>query len=655
MTLSRQLIIIISLVFAILFVGTLALSINNMRDYLSQQLESHAQDTASSLGLSLTPHLTNNDLPLMNSMVDAIFDRGYYRDIRVIDIDGTPIIERKGQVKIENVPDWFIDSIPLDTPQGLSTISSGWKQAARVTVRSHPGYAYLELWRNTVETFWWFLLSFSAAVISFIIVLKYILLPLKQVEQQALSISRREFPILKIIPKTRELKRVVVAMNKMASKVKAMLSEQIEIIERVQKEAYIDTLTGLANRRSFDLELEHTISAVNEISHAALLFVRIKVLTEINNAQGYQEGDACIRHVAAVITRCLNNYPNAFVARTSGEQFSILLPGVLLENSNELANELAYQIPLGYMLQSQTDVCHIGGAWYMHQKETGGQITAEDLLTKADLALQTSLNQSPNASRVFGMNEGASHINYGAQLWAKMLRVGIEQHTFRFFQQPVVSLKTNENLHNEIFSTMLSAEGELVSAMSFIPMAEKMGLMPELDKNIVENFIQQLKQKGLDNSASFSLNISPSSFHDEDFIHWLYQKLQSEAALAKQLVLETSEYVVSANVEHFKKIVSDFQALGCRFSLDHFGTAFSPFGYLHDLKLDYIKIHGGLVRGVSQNKDNRFFIQSLCQIAHGLDIQVIAEFVEKEEDYIALKQLGVDAVQGYYIGQVTEY
>ena len=652
MTLSKQLIIIISIVFAILFVGTLTVSINNMRTYLTHQLESHAQDTASSLGLSLTPHFKNKDTALMNSMIDAIFDRGYYREVRLIAIDGTPVIERKIPVKVENVPAWFIEYIPLETPEATSTISSGWKQAARIHVRSHPGYAYLELWRNTVETFNWFLLSFVLAIISFILILRYILLPLKLVEQQAISITQREFPILKVIPKTRELKRVVIAMNKMSEKVKSMLTKQTDTIERVQKEAYADKLTGLANRRSFDMRLEYTVNAKNKIEQATLLFVRIKGLMEINNEKGYQEGDAVINYVADVITRCLANFPHAFVARTSGEQFGILLPNSVIADSNELANDIAYQIPLGSVNQEQTDLCHIGGAWY---SQRNGTISIKDLLSKADLALRKSMNQTADSgSRILRMDdEGTSQLNYGAQVWAKTLREGIEKQGFRFFQQPIISLANDKKIHNEIFTKLLSKEGDLVSGMNFIPMAEKMGLMPVLDKNIIESFIHQLKEKESD--ESYSLNISPSSFHNNDFVQWLLQTLQREPEVAKQLVLETSEYVVTSNVDYFKKLVSDFRMLGCRFSLDHFGTAFTPFGYLHDLKLDYIKIYGGLVNGVSENKDNRFFIQSLCQIAHGLDIEVIGEFVEKEEDFIVLKKLGINAVQGYFIGQVTEY
>lgn len=649
MTLSKQLIIITSVLFTILFIGTLALSINSMRDYLTQQLESHAQDTASSLGLSLTPHIKTNDRPIMNSMIDAIFDRGYYLEINLIAIDGTAIVKRHNTKKVENVPAWFVDLIPLQTPLGQTTITDGWKQAAHVYVRSHPGYAYVKLWQNTVEIFGWFVLSFSIAIIGFIMALKYILHPLKKIEHMALAITRREFPILKALPKTRELKRVVVAMNKMSAKVKNMLLEQTDTIKRTQQEAYTDKLTELANRRSFDMELEHIISSTEKSNNVLLLIVRIKNLQKINNEKGFQQGDAIIKNAADVIKTSVAEYTNAFIARIAGGEFGIIITGITFDESKELAEKLATQIPLVSTLQEQSDLCHLGGVCYQ------GKMNKNDLLAKADLALQISLLQSPNSSVIYEMDKEESSAKQGGQLWAKMLKQGIEEHNFSFVQQPVVSLITNKNHHYEIHSKLLDDEGEQIPAAEFIPMAEKMGMMPKLDKHIVENFIQLLKQKDTAETINYSLNISASSFHDAEFVQWLHQILKDEVEISKQLILETSEYVLSSETETFKQIVNDFQDIGCRFSLDHFGTAYKPFGYLHDLKINFIKVHGSFVRGVAYNDDNRFFIQSLCQIAHGLDIQVIAEFVENEEDLIVLKQLGVDAVQGYYVGQITKF
>ena len=122
MSLSRQLIISILLLFIVLFIGTLSISINNTRTYLVDQLASHAEDAATSLGLSLTPAMRTNDLPTMNSMVDAIFDRGYYREINIVALDGKPMIQRKLEVSVEGVPAWFV-MLMLNVPIN-STINS---------------------------------------------------------------------------------------------------------------------------------------------------------------------------------------------------------------------------------------------------------------------------------------------------------------------------------------------------------------------------------------------------------------------------------------------------------------------------------------------------------------------------------------------------
>ena len=648
MPLSRQLIIIIMVLFIVLFLGTLAVSSNNTRAYLTHQLESHAQDTASSLGLSLTPHMAKNDLPTMNSMVDAIFDRGYYRDIRIIAIDGTPIVERKVDVLVKEVPDWFVNILPLETPQAISTITHNWKQVARVQIRSHPGYAYLELWRNTVDTFWWFLLSFVIGISLFALVLRFVLKPLNQVEELALSISRREFPIMRKLPWTRELRQVVMAMNSMSFKVKDMLSEQTEIIARVQEEAYIDPLTGLANRRSFDMQLEHLISARAE--QGAVIFIRIKDLAEINSNVGYQQADELIIQMASVIRRCTSAFNELFVARVSGEGFGVLMPGAEIDAVNELAKELAYQIPLGESELEGFGSCNIGGAWYR------GSVQSGDLLAKADMALRASDQPGQkNAWKVYGMDEQAPVVVHGSQYWEKILNDSIESNKYVFSRQTIVGVENSEHLHYEVYTQLRSNDGELISAAIFMPMAERLGLMPTLDRYILKSILSKLAAEGESDIGSYSINLSSASMHDESFMNWAYECLAEVPALAKRIIFETPEYTAIKNTEYFKENVRRFHTLGCKFSIDHFGTAFAPFGYLQDLKLDFIKIHGSLVHGVSENKDNRFFIQSLCQIARGLDIQVLGEFVENEADLKQLKVLGVDGAQGYYFARPEEW
>ena len=185
MTLYRQIALSIILLLLLGFLGTMIVSTSNLRSFLVTQLESHAQDTATSLGLSLSPQMQAQDLPIMTSMVDAIFDRGDYSNISVVAINGEVLIERSKPVSPEQVPDWFINTIPLQTPRTEALVMSGWKQAATVAVTSHSGRAYNELWSNTVDTLKLFLASAAITLLLGLLAVRVLLRPLQRVEMQA--------------------------------------------------------------------------------------------------------------------------------------------------------------------------------------------------------------------------------------------------------------------------------------------------------------------------------------------------------------------------------------------------------------------------------------------------------------------------------------
>jgi hypothetical protein len=204
MTLYRQLILIIIALFSACFLVTVTISTGNLRGFLEEQLESHAQDTATSLGLSLSPYMQSNDAAVMDSMVDAIFDRGYYKAVSVIAVDGKPLIERNDPVTNKGVPSWFVDYIDLQLPTAEAMVMSGWKQAATVRVASHPGHAYQELWKNSRDTFMSFSLTAITTILLGILAVHLLLKPLKRVETQAAAICRKDFVIQEKLPRTRE-------------------------------------------------------------------------------------------------------------------------------------------------------------------------------------------------------------------------------------------------------------------------------------------------------------------------------------------------------------------------------------------------------------------------------------------------------------------
>jgi len=259
MTLSRQLITLIFVTFVLIFSGTFWISVENTRSYLMLQLATQTQNAADSLGLSLVPYMQKKDIAAMDTMVNAMFDSGYYKSLKLTNMAGDMLIERENTSRQEGVPQWFINQLRLETPTADSIITTGWTQAGRLQLTAHPGFAYKKLWQTTVDMLQWSLLAFFASLIAVLLILRAILRPLDAVEQQALAISEREFPVLENIPRTRELRRVVLAMNKMSAKVEGFISKLTERAELLRQEAHYDALTGLINRRGFLAQLNNII------------------------------------------------------------------------------------------------------------------------------------------------------------------------------------------------------------------------------------------------------------------------------------------------------------------------------------------------------------------------------------------------------------
>lgn len=646
MTLARQLIVIVSLLFLLVFVGTLVISVNNTRNYLAEQLRSHAQDTATSLGLSLVPPMARNDVTLMETMVNAIFDPGYYREIIIQKPDGSALIERIQAVRVEDVPAWFVRLIPIETPRATSEVMTNWRLAGRVVVSSHPGYAYRQLWLISTQTFWWFLGVLVIAIVLLAAVLRYVLAPLREVEAQALAICEREFPVLEKMPWTRELHRVVVAMNKMSTKVERMLGDQTELTEKMRQQANQDPVTGLANRRNFDARVNHLIESREEFQAGALFLMQLDGFKEYNDRHGFEAGDELLKEAATILLDLFESGERHVIARLGGGNFAVLACDITAEEAQEFGNKLGNRLSRLYSrgLSDGVNIGHIGIAGYE------GKRTASELLSQADMALRAASRKGPNACHMYDAQALAPSDVHSAGQWLKIIRTVIDDHRIKLYFQPVVSCTDRAVQHYEALARIIGESGEPVSAGIFVPMAERHGLVQALDKVVVECMLQHLAEQA-DAGAKYAVNLFPGSVHDAEFVDWLCEVLAKTPGHARRLIFETPEYGAMTDSEAVRGFIARLRELGAEFSLDHFGVGFASFGYLRELKLDYIKVDGSYIHEVHRNKDNQFFVHALTDIAHGLDIRVIAESVEQREEWETLPALHVDAAQGYYLGR----
>ncbi|MEZ0237879.1 MAG: EAL domain-containing protein [Methylophilaceae bacterium] len=648
MTLLRQLVIVIVTLFILLFVGTLLLSINNTRDYLNDQLRTISQDTATSLGLTLTPPMAENDMAVVDRMVSAVSDSGYYREVVVSDVEGKPIVSRKQDVKLGSVPQWFVDAVPLDTPRGEALIMAGWQQAGTVRVEANPGYAYVALWTNTAESFWWFLAASTVTVLLGVIALHFILRPLRDVEMQARAICDREYPVQKKIPWTLELRSVVEAMNRMSTRVKEMFDEQTASIERLRSENYRDSLTGLANRRYFEMNLKQLIETGK---HGALLMLELKDFKQYNEKRGYQAGDELLKNTAEFLEAICKSHSHLeyFTVHLNGANFAVVLTNAGDTEAMELGQNLAKAM-LRFKergLVDNEEVGHIGIALFTGQ-------SYGEVLSAADMALRAAQQQGPNAVNLIdpGKTGGDTPIRTATQ-WGDILREALASKRISLLVQPAKAAAESARdtiLHYESLMRLTDDQGSVIPAVVYTPVAKRLRLATDFDRAMIVEVLARLAAKRYGDTP-VAVNLFPASLQNAEFVSWLCDQLAQAPAAASRLLIEVSEYGMIENVDALRDFIARVATYGTGVGLDHFGRGFSSFGYLSTLKLDYIKIDGSYVRGILENKDNQFFIESVIKVAHGLEIKVFAVSVETQEELNLLSSLGLDGVQGYGVGR----
>lgn len=646
MTMYKQLVIFTFTIFLLLFTGVWIEKLQSTRSFLINQMESHSQDTATSLGLSLSSAMITNDLATAETMINAVFDRGYYKKITFNDTKGEALIHRVLDVTLTGVPSWFVQLIPISIPQAETLIMSGWTQAGTLTVQSHPGFAYRALWETTQRMIVFFLAAGIIVVVFSSWILKMILKPLQQVEQQAEAICRKEYRINNDVPKTRELQQVVTSMNKMTNQVRDMFATQAKTAEKLRQNSYNDQLTGLGNRRYMTGQVE----AQSGTAQGAFLMLQVDDLQKINEEQGFHEADKLLKKVAEIIKEETKVLKNVALARLTGGDFALFITEISGADVDAVAERLSFKIATLATEISTTKkaLASIGGISF---KQTP---SLSILLAEADNALQSARQKGSNKWIVHTLSDESDSTSRGKKWWKDTLENVLTSGDIILFSQPVTSSSgAGAILHQELLARITLDSGEIVSAGMFIPLAEQLHLISNLDKIVLQKAFTHLRND--DSIQSIAINLSPVSISDGNFVQWLLKELQGLGKNAPHFIFEFPEYGAVQCLNTIKHFARGVQNLGHSIALDHFGQSFANFGYLQSLRPEYVKIDRAFTQELMKKQgDSEFFIDALCGVAHSLGIKVIAESVETEEQRAQLLELDIDALQGYLFGKPTQ-
>ena len=640
MSLLKQLFLAICLFLVVAFTGSFIASVETSREQLLSQLRSHAQDAATALGLSMAPHV--DDPAMLELMVSSIFDSGYFASIRVVSIaDDRVIVERSTEVRAENVPQWFVDLVNLTPEGGDALIMRGWEQAARVEVLSHPQFALAKLWDGAIGSLLWLLLCGLVSAVLGRWLLRTQLRPLANMVQQAQAITRREFLTLPRVPRTPELKRVVLAMNQMVDKLKTLFAEEAARSEKLREEAYQDSLTGLANRRQFDIRLGNQLVVNEQNAEGYLLLLRVNDLGGRNQRLGGQRTDALIGALGELLKRLLATQGRSewLASRSRGGEFTLLAPGLSSDDAERLAEEISEHLDnLRQTGASDCDpVAHMGIAAFRPGEEPAA------VIGRADQALAQAQS---NAARCWErLDDFTAQSGQGLHDWRGWIDEALNQGKLQLYFQPVVACVSGKLLQRKVLARLLDPHGEAIAAGRFLPWIERLGWAARFDLAMLEHALAHLSR----HAEPLALSLSAATLREAATRDRFLALLRSHPQQAHLLTLEVDERHLPPPVE-LEALSQNLREAGYGLGLQHFGGRFSLIGNLTHLGLAYLKIDGTYIRAIDLESDKRMFIEAIFRATNSIDLPLIAEMVETQGELEVLTELGVHGAMGRLIG-----
>jgi len=645
MSLRRQLLVVLAVLFSLLLLVLLVVSVSGTRRYLEQQLASHAQDAATALSIPLAQSLGRGDRVLAEAQVASVFDRGYFKRIDVLSVDRAPLVTRTLPEKIEGVPTWFTRLLPIETPQGEAHLAAGWRQLGKVLVESQPTFAYQYLWQSATEMALWVVGIFVAAFASLRLLLGVVLKPLQLIEGSAIAVQEKRFGQIPVTPRAPELARVVAAMNSMSRRVAEMLDEETARADAMRRQAYEDELTGLANRRGFELRLGELLEGEHKFALAAIVAVEFDGMRTYTRAHGFAAGLALMRGLAAAADEVFAGPWRSLFGHTNEHSFSFVLAGIDAAQALDLAGRLRNRLAetLAVVSSAERPTFAMGLAYFRQSDKRS------DVFARADLAVETARQRSRDQLAVLA-DAGDQPSTLGSFGWRQLIQNALKENRWRLVSQPVVSLaQRGQHLHGELMARLVDADGRLVPAAQFLPMAVRHDLMPDIDRGLVALAIDYLSAQG-DPGSRIAINLSPQSAADSGFVDWLGVRLAGLKDEAQRLLIEIAEFGCLADTEAARRVMDLARRHGARFGIDHFGLDPRALQLMRAMPPDYVKLNGGLVGAAAEDAQARAVVESIVRLAHSLEVQVIAQNVENEAQVGVLLAVSVDGGQGYLFG-----
>lgn len=617
----------------------LRINFNTAQEFTANESYLNTKNNANMLALTLSRSAMDEDF--MKTSINAMFDGGYFESISLVRQDGTLVYEKREPLVIQGVPSFFISHIDLVIPEVEAKVMAGWNIFGTLKIKGHPGSSYIKLWETLKQLcLQFFVLGIIVFFLS-ILGLRHLLGALETIKHQAEEISNNDFIINHDIPRTPELKKVVLAMNTMVKKVQSVYEHSLENLSKYQKLRYQDKITGLHNRAAFIKQLAQVTGDDGQDAGGHVVILGMTGMEKIEVPGNRPLVHKIFKKMGDILdTRITLAVPKASVYRFPRREFAAILPGTDAKEVMKIVKEVMEKILSETDREIPATINAYAGVSSYNSEDDVGRV-----LSRTDYALSEAKISHPGTVRIF--KDQTFQKALGKQEWKTLIDVAFSENHFFLTAQPVRS--DSGEFHREVFVNMMDQEGTQRKANLFIPMITTLGLASKLDRYIIEESAAFLQEN---QEIVLAVNITTEFCRDHLAVAWLRQFLSDKKNLADHLLFEIHENTLI----NFSEICFEFAGLitgkGFKLGIDRFTMHDQSLKSLDKIKPYYIKIERDYLEVFDDPQKADMVLNSLFTITQSLSIKLIATKIENETQRLELADKGINYFQGHGIAKI---
>jgi diguanylate cyclase (GGDEF)-like protein len=411
-----------------------------------------------------------------------------------------------------------------------------------------------------------------------------------------------------------------------------------------------DPLTGQINRREFERRLDEAMdSAHSEEAIHMLFYMDLDRFKAVNDSCGHLAGDNMLKEVAGLIKEQVRD--SDIVGRLGGDEFGAILIGCPIDKARQIATDICNAIA-DYRFVWKDKIFNIGiSIGLVEISHVSG--TIQDVMSAADSACYVAKQQGRGQVHVYSARDEAIARDRGDIQWLRKLQSALHEDSFELAVQPIIAMGggVESGPAIEVLIRLPDGRGRRADTAEFLRPAERYQLMPQIDRWVIDATLAAIAggEIKVPSGRNCAINLSGQTLGDESILGFVVDALDRTGVAPSMICFEVTETAILSNVQHAQRFIEVLHGIGCEFSLDDFGSGLGSFSSLKHLPIDYLKIDGAYTRNLSSDQVNQEMVAAMIKLARTMNFRIVAEQVERQEDFDWLRDNGVDFMQGHFI------